>query len=148
MVNVEYKEAISETLDILNHMKKEDVIKISPKFMDFLKNNVSESYTPKLDHSKKIKDMQLNTKTKAILAIIYKKFWCTEKEANDFEKKLLLNEIVYQEELQKKYNSDNLFKNIISNSSTNDLSETTALVPVEKGGFIYKIINRIKKLFK
>ena len=58
MVSVEYSEAIAETLDILNHTRKEDVDKISTKFMDFLKANTSKTYKPELDHTKKIKESQ------------------------------------------------------------------------------------------
>ena len=51
MVSVEYGEAITETLDILKHTKKEDVDKISPKFMNFLKENALKTYNQELDHT-------------------------------------------------------------------------------------------------
>ena len=76
MVRQEYSEAMAETLDILNHTQKEDVDKISPKFMEYLKNNASKTYESNLDHTKKIGDMKLKEKTKVILAIIYRQFWC------------------------------------------------------------------------
>ena len=101
MISNEYSEDFAETLDILNHTRKEDVLKISPKFIEYLKSNASQTYISKLDHSKEIKDMDLSIKTKAILAIIYKKFWCTEEEAKDFDNKLKINEKNYQLELEK-----------------------------------------------
>ena len=67
MVNQIYAEAISETLDILEHTRKEDVDKISPKFMEYLRNNASPNYISSLDHSKKISDMELKEKTKVVL---------------------------------------------------------------------------------
>ena len=76
MLSREYKKAISEVLDILNHTRKEDVDKISPAFMKFLKKNVDRMYKPDLDHTKKIKDMNLRKETLSILALINKKFWC------------------------------------------------------------------------
>lgn len=151
MVSNEYSEAITETLDILNHTRKEDLMKISPKFMEFLKNNASKTYEPKLDHTKQIKDMQLGTKTKAILAIIYKKFWCTEDQAKDFETKLRENEERYQKELQKKYNSENLFKNKNTHINKNFVevdSKTTAIAEIKEKSFIHKVLDMIKKLFK
>ena len=101
MISNEYSEDFAETLDILNHTRKEDVLKISPKFIEYLKSNASQTYISKLDHSKEIKDIDLSIKTKAILAIIYKKFWCTEEEAKDFDNKLKINEKNYQLELEK-----------------------------------------------
>lgn len=51
MVKEEYKEAITEVMDILKHTKKEDVDKISPSFMKYLQSNVSTTYIPNLDHT-------------------------------------------------------------------------------------------------
>ena len=110
MISVEYKEAISETLDILRHTKKEDVDKIPPRFMEFLKENASKTYKPNLDHTLKIDEMKLKSKTKAILAIIYEEFWCNNKERIEFNKKLRDNEIVKEKELREKYNPNNIFK--------------------------------------
>ena len=113
MVSVEYSEAITETLDILKHTKKEDVDKISSKFMDFLNTNASKTYKPELDHTKKIKDMQLNIKTKAILAIIYTKFWCNSEKQDQFNKVLNENEIKREKELREKYNPVNTFPGLV-----------------------------------
>lgn len=148
MVSVEYSEAITETLDVLKHTRKEDVMKISPKFMGYLHNNASKTYKPELDHSKKIKDMKLKRKTKAILAIIYKRFWCDDDERKEFNNTLKGNEIKYQAELREKYNSDNLFKNknvehIVS------IEEPSANVEMieYKGSVFTKIKNWFKSLF-
>lgn len=110
MVSVEYSEAIAETLDILKHTKKEDVDKIPPKFMEFLQANCSKTYKPELDHTQKIKDMKLKHKTKVILAIIYKKYWCNSEQKKEFDRILKENEIKRQKELREKYNPDDIFK--------------------------------------
>ena len=68
MSSLEFSEGITETLDILKHMDKSYTDKIPKKFKDFLEKNKSDSYTPHLDHSKKIKEMNLKEKTKDILA--------------------------------------------------------------------------------
>ena len=144
MVSVEYSEAVTETLDILKHTRKEDVDKIPSKFMDYLKENASKTYKPELDHTKKIKDMQLKRKTKAILAIIYKKFWCDSEKKKEFDNTLKNNEIEYQEELREKYNLDNLFKNKVSQIETVDNS--VAMVEYKESIF-KRFINKIKRIF-
>ena len=111
MINIEYRKSISEVLDILEHTRKEDVDKISPKFMEFLNKNKYDNYVPNLDHSKRVKEMELNDKTIAILSIIASKYWISGADKEDFEKQLKENEKKYQEELYEKYNPDNLFKN-------------------------------------
>ena len=144
MVSVEYSEAITETLDILKHTSKEDVDKISLKFMDFLNANASKTYKPELDHTKKIKDMQLNRKTKAILAIIYKKFWCNSEKQEQFNRVLKENEIKREKELREKYNPDNLFKDKKPKIETIDNS--MAIVEY-KESFFTKLIKKIKNIF-
>ena len=141
MVSVEYSKAITETLDILKHTRKEDVMKISPKFMEYLHNNASKTYKPDLDHSQKIKDMKLKRKTKAILAIIYKKFWCDDDERKEFNKTLKDNEIKYQAELREKYNSDNLFKN--KRTKVETVENSVAMVEYKES-----IFTKIKNWFK
>jgi len=76
MLSREYKKAFSEVLDILKHTRKKDVDKISPAFMKFLRSNADRMYKPNLDHTKKIKDMELKKETLSVLALINKKFWC------------------------------------------------------------------------
>ena len=75
MISKEYREAYCEVLDILKYTRSEDVAKVSPKFIEYLKKNASKTYVPNLDHSKKVKDMDLKIETRAVLAIIYQKYW-------------------------------------------------------------------------
>ena len=49
MISYEYSVAFSETLDILNHTKKEDVEKIPIKLLEFLRTNALKKYESKLD---------------------------------------------------------------------------------------------------
>ena len=144
MVSVEYSEAITETLDILKHTKKEDVDKISPKFIDFLNANASKTYKPELDHTKNIKDMQLKHKTKAILAIVYKKYWCDSEKQEQFNRVLKENEIKREKELREKYNPDNLFKN--KETKVETVENSVARVEYKESIFI-KIKNWFKQIF-
>ena len=85
MTNIEYRKSISEVLDILEHTNKEDVEKISPKFIEFLNKNKCDNYKPTLDHSKRIKEMNLRETTIGILSIINSKFWCTPEQKELFD---------------------------------------------------------------
>ncbi len=150
MVSIEYSEAISEVLNILEHTKKEDVNKISPSFMKFLKENASKEYKPALDHNKRIKDMHLKEKTIGILSVINSQFWCTDKEKIEFENKLKENELKYQTELMKKYNPDNIFKNKnqnINKMHTDNQLENLPIVKYKKPIFII-VIDKIKTFFQ
>lgn len=148
MVSVEYSEAITETLDIIRHTRKEEVDKISSEFMEFLNANASKTYKPELDHTKKIKEMQLKRKTKVILAIIYKKFWCNSEKQEQFNRVLKENEIKLENKLIEKYNPDDIFKNknrIIPQEEQQ--SEETRMTIVQEEKWYQKIFNLIKNLF-
>ena len=58
MVSVEYSEAVSEVVDILNHMERIYIEKIPKRFKEFLMQNQSANYQSQLDHTKRLKDMK------------------------------------------------------------------------------------------
>ena len=146
MVSYEYSVAFSETLDILNHTKKEDVEKIPINFLEFLKINALKSYTSKLDFNKSIAEMKLNKKTIGILSIIHKKYWCDNEQRKAFEEKLKQNEILYQKQLSEKYSTEKLFKNKKLNNVTN--TDVTDLIEYKEQRWYQKIFEKILSLFR
>jgi len=145
MVSYEYSVAFSETIDILNHTKKEDVEKIPIKILEFLRINALKTYESKLDFNKSIADMNLNQKTIGILSIIYKKYWCNAEQRKIFEKKLKQNEIAYQNELSEKYNNEKLFKNRELEKAI--YADVTDLVAYEEQKWYKKILKKILHFF-
>ena len=145
MSSLEFSEGVTETLDILNHMDKSYIDKIPKKFKDFLEKNKSDSYIPNLDHSKKIKEMNLKEKTKDILATIYMNYWCDAEQKENYIKTLKQNEEKYQEELKEKYNPDNIFKNKTQKTIQQEqpVQEDVDLVEV-KESFFTKFIKKLK----
>lgn len=145
MSSLEFSEGVTETLDILNHMDKSYIDKIPKKFKDFLEKNKSDSYIPHLDHSKKIKEMNLKEKTKDILATIYMNYWCNAEQKENYIKTLKQNEEKYQEELKEKYNPDNIFKNKTQKTIQQEqpVQENVDLVEV-KESFFTKFIKKLK----
>ena len=94
-MNLELKKAITEVLDILDHMDKLYREKIPIRFRKFLEKNKLNMYIPQLDHSKRLEEMQLNSNAKNILGIIYFKYWCDKTQREEFMKRIKLNEILY-----------------------------------------------------
>lgn len=146
MLNQRYAEASVEVLDILEHMNSNDLVKVSEKFINFLKENASKEYISKLDYSKKLNDMELKEETRGLLALMYEKYWCPEEEKQDLQKKFYENEQKYQGRLREKYNPDNIFnrkqENIIKpENNENQLIEY-------KESLFKKILNRMKVFFR
>ena len=114
MVSVEYSEAIVEVLEILQYSDNNIISKIHKQLIEFWQRNKSTTYKPNLDHSKSINEMNLKSKTKSIITMIYLNYLCEDAEKKKINLILKDNEKKYQEELKEKYNTDNLLKNIIN----------------------------------
>lgn len=149
MIRQDYNIAISETLEILNHTRQEDVDKIPVKFLKFLKDNASVTYKPSLDFNKPLNEMNLNEKTIGLLSIINRKYWCDDNQRKEFDNKLKENETIFQQRIQIKYNTDNLFKNRKTDiNSNNDIkTEETDIIEYKQKNFLEKILDKIKNLF-
>lgn len=149
MVSLAYSEAAVEVLDILEHTRKEEVEKVPKKFIEFLKENASKTYIAKLDHTKKIAEMELKPKTKAILGLIYLKCWEDEEGKKTFINRIKENEERFQKEIREKYDIEKVLKNKQSVIQQDGIVEKTELpVIVKKESFIQKIMNKIKGIFR
>jgi len=151
MVNERYSIAISETLHYLKGINQDDINKIPNKFMSFLKENASNSYSCNFDYTKPLRELNLTKEAKGLIAMICLNYWCeTEEQKIKFRNHLNKNKQSYQEKLQKKYNIDDIFKK--KEISNNDEIASESIInklPVEvKNENIFKkLLNCLKKIF-
>lgn len=142
MISERYKVAISETLHYLNGIKQDDINKIPDKLMNFLRDNKLKGYECNFDYTKPLNELQLMDETRAIIGMICLNYWCeTEEQRNNFKKHLNANEMKYQEELNKKYNPNNIFK-------TRDIKVETAKNSVAIMEYKEPTFTKIKNWFK
>lgn len=148
MVNEKYAIAMAETLHYLKGINQNDIDKIPSKFMKFLKDNASQEYVCEFDYTKSLKEQSLRNETRGLIAMICLNYWCeTEEQKDNFKKHLKQNEIKYQEELQKKYNINEMFKkNILHKDISNNVPISNELVKVSTSTTIKRIIDKIKKI--
>ncbi len=111
MLYTNLSESCTEILDILQNIDKSLYNKVPKRFVSFLEENKSKTYIPNIDYSKEVKDWDIGQKTKNILGILYLNYWSTPSQKKEYIKILKKNEKIYQEEINKKYNANNLFKN-------------------------------------
>lgn len=76
----EYKIAVTEVTFVLQYLPESMKSKIPKKFLNFLKENSISNYNPKFDFSYGLCNVNLTKKAKAILAVIYRNYICTEEE--------------------------------------------------------------------
>ncbi|MGN1297835.1 MAG: hypothetical protein ACI4VH_05380 [Clostridia bacterium] len=93
----------------------------------------------------------MKPKTKTLLTIIYREYWCNEEERTELDKILIENDAKHETEIREKYNPDNIFRKNNDNKSVRSNNEpyenTTLPIEAKKEKFYEKIINFFKNLF-
>ena len=146
------KNSYVEILEILKYMDKIYVDKIPKKLIEFFEENKANNYKFKYDSAVELGKQNLNDNTLALLAMLNLNYWC---ESEEHKKELIAryndNEQKYQEELHKKYNPDNIFKNNKRQEYAKEnskLNHINALAEIKKETLFDKTITFFKKLFK
>lgn len=146
-VKQEYREAFTEVYEIFNLMPKEILNKIPNGFYEIIEENRDKEYNAVIKEP--LEEQQLKDETILILGLIYRDFLCALDERIELQKKDARQLKQIKDEIRKKYNTDNIFKNktllhkniIKEEDNTNNFQ----LVEYKKESFIIKIINLFKK---
>lgn len=104
--------AYAELLEILSYMESEYTNKIPKKLMQVLERNALTTYEKHIDATKPLEEQKISQKTAALIGMLTLQYWCeSEEQKQELIKVFKENERVYQENLRKKYNPDNIFNN-------------------------------------
>jgi len=141
-MNDRIKKAYAEVFEIFQYIDEEHIDKIPRKFIKFISEERDAEYIAKINPNQPLEEQDLMEETINILALLKLDYWCNEEERQELLNILKQNENEYQEELRKKYNPDNIFKN-----KTNSCKEKSLAVTKEKN-FMIKLFENIKKMFK
>ena len=107
----EYKNALSEVDAVLDLLSEDMKNKIPKSFLEFVKENKSQTYSPNFDIDLPLSEQKLMQETKSILSIIYRNYLCNEETRRKLEIDDIIETKKKQVELNKKYSYENLFKN-------------------------------------
>ena len=146
MVSVRNANAMAEVIYYLKGIKQEDIDKIPKKFIQYLNKNASKEYKCDFDYNKPLKELNLLDETRGIIGMICYNYWCvTEKQKEQYLKRLSQNEQQYQKILNEKYNPDNIFENKKLDFIENTTNPTE--ITEYKESIFKKLINKIKSIF-
>lgn len=150
MINTEYREALVEVLEIIDHLEEDEKSKIPSEIVEFYEKNKSKTYIPNINFEEDISKYNIKNKTREILAGIYIDYLCDdEKKKSEYIKKLRNNEYNYEEKKKKSFNQNTIFKNKQKQDLKNEqIQDTKSMIKVEKQGWFSKILNKIKKILK
>lgn len=146
MIDSIYKNAFGEVYYILQNTEDELIEKIPQKFINFLQDNMNKDYNINISTNIEIDKQKLLPETENILALIYRSYWATSEEKQEFSIKdsQELKKIEEQKKAQYK-DIDEIFakKNNIKNVT---LDNNLAIIPKES--FIQKLLKKLLKFFK
>lgn len=153
MVTKEFAEASAEINEILKYMPKEEVEKIPSKLREFFREVASKDYVTNINPDLPLDEQQIKEKTKDIIALIYRNYWCSEEERKELDQKLIENDRKFEEELREKYNPGNIFKNNVTTTKKEEpeVKEEKieqSLVPQETEKWYQRFLDMVKRWFK
>lgn len=146
-MELEMQEAYSEVYEIISYMPKEYSEKIPEKLKSFFEKHRSKEYQVKIDKNNLLDKSKLKSKTIDIIAMLNIKYWCSnEKIKKELLQKYNENEIIYQKELEERYNIDNIFESRKSIVETD--TKELQIVEYKEPKWYKKIFKKILKFFK
>lgn len=136
--------AFSEVYTILEYSNEEIKNKIPNDFILLIKNNKDINHKLVLDEKKSLNEQKLLIETREILALIYRDYLCSEDE----RKELIRVNNQKLEEINKKYDIQNIFEQRKNKTSIDNENEEILPEIINEEKWYKKIFNFIKKLFK
>lgn len=145
MIDNLYINAFKEVYEILQNTNTELVKKIPPKFMEFLQNNMNVDYQTNINTNIDIDKQVLLPETEDILALIYRSYWATDEEKQEFSNKdkLELKEI----EENKKSHYKDITEIFEKKEHINNVTLDNSLMIIPKENFIKKLFKKLFNFF-
>lgn len=148
MIDEIYKNSFKEVYDILENTEEDLLSKIPNSFMNFIKNNMNVDYKTSINLNETIDKQHLLKETEAILSLIYRSYWATDEEKNEFAKKDNLELIKEQEQKKEQYQGKDIYKVFEERKNLNTITVDNNLMVIENESFIKRIFRKFLNIFK
>lgn len=139
--------AYAEVFETLSYMNKKTVMKIPLEVLQYIRENRNMTYISRIDPNNIFNPKNISKEARTILAWLDLEYLASKESKKEKMKIYQENERKYQENLRKKYNSDDIFKNKIAQEEIKT-SEETRITVVQEEKWYQKIFTLIKNLFK
>ena len=148
MIDEIYKNSFKEVYDILENTEEDLLSKIPNSFMNFIKNNMNVDYKTSINLNETIDKQHLLKETEAILSLIYRSYWATDEEKNEFAKKDNLELIKEEEQKKEQYQGKDIYKIFEERKNLNTITVDNNLMVIENESFIKRIFRKFLNIFK
>lgn len=146
-VNIEYANAYSEVLEVLNNMSKEDYNKIPKDMLEMFNTNCNNEYQFRYDLNKKFEQQEISKRAKLILAILFRDYWATPYQKEKIIAKQNYERQKLEQQKFEKYNPERIFENK-RQPIIEEIKNINSMIEVKEEKWYQKIFKLIKNLFK
>ena len=146
-VNIEYANAYSEVLEVLNHMSKEDYNKIPKDMLEMFQTNCNNEYQFRYDLNKEFEEQEISKRAKLILSILFRDYWATPYQKEKIIAKQNYERQKLEQQKFEKYNPERLFENK-RQPIIEEVKNISTMIEVKEEKMYQKIFKFIKNLFK
>ena len=106
----ESNKAYTEVLEIIKYLPEEEYNKIPKEKIEFFEQNRDPNYSFTINPEEDLSTQNISREANALIVVLYRDYFATEKQKEDLERILELNQQKKELEKKEKYNPDNLFK--------------------------------------
>jgi len=143
-----YANAYTEVYEILSCLNNEEYLKIPEELIEVFEENRNLEYEYEINDEQDLSKQPMLKETKAILLNIFRDYLATP-EQNQKIKQWLQADREYLEKQKKEMYSSNIFENNKKYEKINNEESKTILpVVIKKQSIFYRIINKLKRIFK
>lgn len=138
MLELKYRNAFKEVDEILKYTDKELLNKVPKKAISFFRENMNNDYEFNVQEGVCLNKQNLSEEASSILALIYREYWATEEEKEEFRKK---------DEEERKINEEKL-ENIFERKNKEIIveKENNQLIKIENKSFIKRLFSKLKRI--
>lgn len=148
MIDEIYRNSFKEVYDILENTENELIAKIPTKFMNFLKENMNVNYKTNITLDEEIDKQYLLKETEAILSLIYRSYWSTDEEKQEFFIKDQQEYIEKEKKKKEQYEGKDIYQVFEERKNINKITVDNNLMVIKKENFIKRFFNKILNIFK
>jgi len=141
-----YEEAFTEVDEFLKTMPIDLLSKIPMKFRQVISENKAKDY--KIEIQEPLKKENFKKETIAILGLIYRDFLASPEEREELQAKDAEELRKIEEEMKEQYDMQNIFAKRKDRKMSSNEDSSTDLIVYKEQGFLKKLFNIIRGIFK